>query len=130
MRANVVDVDIPEERSQFDELKTLTEIVGNSERVVFRPCGRAAGPGANPSSLHLLARFFKFSLKILGRLRRETAQNARSAEEKKREVLRSSAGRKESSVNGPLKGFGRLVRRWQWMISAASALRRKSSEKH
>ena len=30
-----------------------------------------------------------------------------------------NSGKKESSVNGLLKGFRRLVRRWQWMISAA-----------
>ena len=34
MRANVVDVDIPEEISQFAELKTLTEDVGRNERVI------------------------------------------------------------------------------------------------
>ena len=34
-------------------------------------------------------------------------------------VSRRNAGRKESSVNGLLKEFGRLMRRWQWMISAA-----------
>ena len=34
--------------------------------------------------------------------------------------------RKESSVNGPLKELGKLMRRWQRMISAAQELRRKS----
>ena len=34
MRANVVDVDIPEEISQFAELKTLTEDVGRNARVI------------------------------------------------------------------------------------------------
>ena len=34
MRANVVDVDIPEEISQYAELKTLTEDVGRNARVI------------------------------------------------------------------------------------------------
>ena len=35
-RANVVDVDIPEEVSQFAELMTLTEDVGRNESVIFK----------------------------------------------------------------------------------------------
>ena len=45
-------------------------------------------------------------------------------------IFRKDTGRKESSVNGPLKEFGKLMRRWQWMISAAWALHMKSWEKH
>ena len=35
------------------------------------------------------------------------------------EFLRMNAGKNESSVNGLLKAIKRLLRRWQWMISAA-----------
>ena len=41
-RANVVDVDIPEEGSQFAELKTMTEDVGRKERATSRVFSKAA----------------------------------------------------------------------------------------
>ena len=44
------------------------------------------------------------------------------------ELLRKKTARKERSVNGPLKELGKLMRRWQWRMSAAWALRRTSEE--
>ena len=40
-------------------------------------------------------------------------------------VLKKNTGKKESSVNGPLKECKKLVTRWKWMTSAAWALHRK-----
>ena len=42
MRANVVDVDIPEEISQFAELKASTGDVGRNERVISSVFYKAA----------------------------------------------------------------------------------------
>ena len=42
MRANVVDVDIPEETSQFAELKASTGDVGRNERVISSVFYKAA----------------------------------------------------------------------------------------
>ena len=40
--------------------------------------------------------------------------------------FQEKSGKKVSFVNGPLKDFEKHMRRWQWMISAAWALHRKS----
>ena len=54
---------------------------------------------------------------VCGLQRMRRAYNAKKSGTWK--SFKEDVGRKESLVSGPLKEFGKLVRRWQWRMSAA-----------
>ena len=69
MRGNIVVVDIPEEISQFAELKTLTEDVGRNERVI--PSGERRSNGGREKSNRSRGAHQRSDVKVAGGVDRE-----------------------------------------------------------